>query len=281
MRVKPRTLGVLLAILFATLIVAALWAWARQPGVGELARAFVAIAETGEFDARARIGIKKWIKPIGYLIVGPHDVETAAMIRSHFAFLEASARIKIDAATQLSHAQSMYLQRPDLIDLDRDEERFEWLFHFGAVTDTSSRPNFIVYFGPKWDLVEKAEALDLTGAIKARVADDRSPCFGLLFFYQSGFRIHGAFIMIRSDLEPRVLRRCIVEELTQSMGIANDIKGSDITLFDDHYPIRRTELTPYDVMFLRVLYDPRMTLGLKGEPLLQLSRQLIAEELRR
>jgi hypothetical protein len=113
------------------------------------------------------------------------------------------------------------------------------------------------------------------------LATGKSPCFGTLFPEGDPPRIRAAAIFIRAELSSDWNFRCIQEELTQAFGLMNDIYKSPITLFDDVWPPKKTALTPYDKLFLRVLYDSRMTLGLTGEPLRRLASELIADEAER
>ena len=86
-------------------------------------------------------------------------------------------------------------------------------------------------------------------------------------------------MLIPTDQDAWFVRRCIVEETTQALGLLNDIPGSALTLFDDRFDRRRTELTAYDEMFLRVLYNPEIKLGMTGDELRRVARRLIRAEL--
>ncbi|CAN0505463.1 unnamed protein product, partial [Discosporangium mesarthrocarpum] len=66
--------------------------------------------------------------------------------------------------------------------------------------------------------------------------------------------IVAGFIFIRNDLEEWKTARCVHEEMTQVMGINNDLEGSEITLFDNGARPNRMELTEFDKFVLRVLY---------------------------
>ena len=88
-----------------------------------------------------------------------------------------------------------------------------------------------------------------------------------------------ATILIPSEHDATLTRRCLVEETTQALGLVNDIPGSTITLFDDRLDRKRTELTANDEMFLRVLYSAEIKLGMTGGELRRVARRLIAAEL--
>ena len=56
-----------------------------------------------------------------------------------------------------------------------------------------------------------------------------------------------------------------------------DIKGSRLTLFSDDYSDKRSVLTEYDKMFIRMLYDRRMVSGLPADKVREIARQILPE----
>lgn len=77
-------------------------------------------------------------------------------------------------------------------------------------------------------------------------------------------RIDDATIFIPQTAAPYQIRRCLMEEIIQALGPANDMFGVPDTIFNDDgahgWPTR------LDLLMLRVLYDPEMRTGLsRGE----------------
>lgn len=71
-------------------------------------------------------------------------------------------------------------------------------------------------------------------------------------------------------------RACIIEELSQSLGLLGEV-DDPASLLDDK--IGYEHLGEADALLLRVLYDPRMKPGLTREQAARLARVLIAEKI--
>lgn len=82
------------------------------------------------------------------------------------------------------------------------------------------------------------------------------------------------------NVKSTLFSRCVVEELTQILGLPNDIPDSPITRFNERLD-GPPELTIFDELFLRILYNPMITPGLAGEKLRALVVPLIENELLR
>jgi hypothetical protein len=76
-------------------------------------------------------------------------------------------------------------------------------------------------------------------------------------------------IFIPSDASPQDIRDCLNEELAQALGTANDIYRLPDSVFnDDNF---HSVVTPFDMLMLRVLYDPTLRSGMsRGAVALQL-----------
>ncbi|MBC8339005.1 MAG: DUF2927 domain-containing protein [Rhodospirillales bacterium] len=68
---------------------------------------------------------------------------------------------------------------------------------------------------------------------------------------------------------------CLLEEMTQSLGLPNDSNLITPSIFADSS--RRTELTRSDLMILKALYDPRMKAGLPREKALKVAEEVLRE----
>lgn len=71
---------------------------------------------------------------------------------------------------------------------------------------------------------------------------------------------------------------CVVEELTQLLGLPNDSELVFPSIFND----RSTDefLSPLDVMLLRMLYDPRLKAGMDLATTRPLAQQIATELIR-
>ncbi|MBF0172669.1 MAG: DUF2927 domain-containing protein [Magnetococcales bacterium] len=102
-----------------------------------------------------------------------------------------------------------------------------------------------------------------------------STCFAKFFKKQD--EIRAAVVVIPSHLSREEVRACVVEELTQVMGLPNDSERVTQSVFNDKS--RFNELTRYDRAMVHVLYDDRMRLGMPRDEALVLARTLLKKEL--
>ena len=71
------------------------------------------------------------------------------------------------------------------------------------------------------------------------------------------------------------LRTCVVEELTQILGLPNDSDSVKPSIFNDQS--RYSELTDHDRRMLKMLYDPRITPGMPRKEALRQGRLILNE----
>ncbi len=91
------------------------------------------------------------------------------------------------------------------------------------------------------------------------------------------FAIASAIVMIDSvNLDPGHIRRCLAQELTQALGLMNDIDDPDGTVFSSRST--RETLSLSDERMVRILYDPRLETGMRRAEAMPVVRR-IAEEL--
>ena len=108
------------------------------------------------------------------------------------------------------------------------------------------RAGMTVVFGVHEDLRRLSRMLNVDARLRSDIDAGTTPCFGFL-----------------------------------SMGLRNDLPGSDISLFDEAMMRGRTELTRHDWMFLEILYDRSLPPGLHGIELRRRARPLVEQHLQR
>lgn len=98
-------------------------------------------------------------------------------------------------------------------------------------------------------------------------------CFGI-YSVNSGFEIKRAVIGIPTDRAASLgkLPACIVEEMTQVMGLPNDSDDISPSIFNDSSD--DNELTDLDRWLVRLLYDPAMKPGMDRQAALAQIRSL-------
>jgi hypothetical protein len=147
--------------------------------------------------------------------------------------------------------------------------------------DDEADANFIIVFTTRDRYVEAAlEALGRTPATHHEAVARRLPatnCVGLYQLDERAGRLLKATVVIPLDHVRAAgrLRRCIVEETTQSMGLPNDDNEVYPSIFND--TSRLDDLTEHDVLLLRLLYDPRMKAGMTREAALEVAREILPE----
>ena len=111
-------------------------------------------------------------------------------------------------------------------------------------------------------------------AVTAQMKNEAT-CYARVVTDASGDVITGAMALIPTDEGRFVVRACIIEELTQAMGLFNDSDEIRPSIFNDTSP--NMVLSEHDRILLRVLYDPRLRPGMtcaQAEPIV---RAAIAE----
>ncbi len=257
----------------------------------KLTDSFVKIVDRSEFGDKLP-GVTKWRRPIKLALVGqPYPDQTAA-IAAHVARLSRSSGIAMEIVPPVSRPIAATESGPPLpIDLSNPIAVLQLIYHLpthgwsGYVISGRDdqvfvwRADLFVLFGDQRTVQRLGQVLRVEPAFQAAIDSGSTPCFAHFHIEHSSHEIKYGFVVLRTDIPDWARRRCVHEELTQVMGLRNDIKGSEITLFDDLPMKRRTDLTKYDWMFLDVLYDARLAPGLLGRDLRRKARELIAERL--
>ncbi|AXI43117.1 DUF2927 domain-containing protein [Sulfitobacter sp. SK011] len=154
----------------------------------------------------------------------------------------------------------------------------------GHPVSTSGKPNFLVIIASEDDRAATlAQAATRVPGISASslnaMRDIRRDTYCAVAAYASGPNANtytAAVAVIRAE-NPDLLRlSCIHEELAQGMGLANDSPGARPSIFndDDEFAL----LTDHDELLLKMLYDPRLRIGMNAKEATPITR-IIAREL--
>ena len=96
-------------------------------------------------------------------------------------------------------------------------------------------------------------------------------CYARIVTNEAGDVITGAMALIPTDQGRFVVRACIIEELTQAMGLFNDSDEIRPSIFNDSSP--NMVLSEHDRILLRTLYDARLQPGMtwsQAEPVVRI-----------
>lgn len=124
------------------------------------------------------------------------------------------------------------------------------------------------------------DTIAFDGVSPALMRQLRGPgrCFFVYWLEQPGV-IQRAEIVINSQLHKDHIKHCLIEEITQAIGLPNDTDVARPSIFSDHD--RLLELSPGDELLVRALYHPGVRPALGREAALWLVknklRQLLAE----
>ena len=90
------------------------------------------------------------------------------------------------------------------------------------------------------------------------------------------YAIASALVLIDSvNLDAAHIRRCLAQEMTQALGLMNDIDDPDGTVFSSL--TRRETLSRSDQNMVRILYDPRLETGMSRAEAMPIVRRIAAE----
>jgi hypothetical protein len=136
--------------------------------------------------------------------------------------------------------------------------------------------DIIIFFGKSNDLMSFNNEILARRPGGRRSLPSQSQCAALGTTNLHNNMIERIFVRVPVDDKRFGVERCLTEELAQSLGLPNDIDDSPHTRFNNS-PDGPPNLTPYDELFLRVLYDDRIKPGMKGDELRDAARVVIRE----
>lgn len=114
--------------------------------------------------------------------------------------------------------------------------------------------------------------------IRSLASDPTMVCF-FLSWKMPPEKIVKAIVVIDVERDPVQIDSCLLEELTQVMGLPNDVKAYWTTLFN---PVDMgLDYSPWDALYLRTLYGPRMMAGMRPKEVRAVVRPIFAEALSR
>ncbi len=238
---RMAALVVLMPVLFATSIPGAS-AQSRLSN-DQIVRNFDIIALRNEYSRVANPRIAKWVRPLRVYIQEDVVLEQIARkdLLEHMARLRRLTRLKIG-----------YVSR-------------------------RSRANFIIIFTRLDDFARqiRRNMKPYNRRLARRLG--RAACIGLYSRVKETNEIRKAVVIIPVDFayERGIFFHCVVEETTQVLGLPNDSGKIDISIFNDY--TRRDDLSWHDKLLLRILYHPRMKVGLPRARALGVARSILPE----
>jgi len=226
---------------WAVILLAPLLAGAGGERVDRLVTDFDLIIFNTEFGTPMDAKIHKWITPIRIFLdarAGPLDLERKEL-EEHVALLRRLTGLKIEFVPKAADGNLMFV-------FDTQDRLL------GSVNKYLAQP-----IG-SWK--------DMHGSL----------CFGI-FGVQDALQINFAVIGIPIDAVMSLgkLKDCVIEETTQVLGLPNDSDKVFPSVFNDHSP--QVTLTDDDELLVRLLYSPRIEVGMSRAEALKIVRQILEE----
>lgn len=142
--------------------------------------------------------------------------------------------------------------------------------HDIALAGKGETPNLVVTF-TTMKLMSRLKIPGTTRRMRQQLSGP-GKCYFVSFAGDNGVITH-AHVVANRQLPLKALRHCLLEELTQSLGLPNDTDILRPSLFSDHDHLQALSKT--DAMLLKVLYNPLMTPGMPREAALWRAKGLL------
>ena len=217
----------------------------------KIMRNFNIIAFGNEYTQKRYKHVRKWVNPIRLGINGKYPAHFEAFVRQHLRNLWELTKFPIELR------YSFGMQKLDLLAKDFDPKRINVILFYLPVSEI---PKAVAkYFDNDEQQVKKM--------IKV------STCFAK--YGTKNNEIKWAVIIFPSHHNKEYLRACVVEEITQILGLVNDSPNVDPSIFNDQS--RYLALTDHDKWMLRMFYDPRIKAGMTRQDAMQTGWQILNE----
>lgn len=209
-----------------------------RPSVDQLVRFFDTVVFEAEIDkSLEQTVVAKWQGPIRIAVQGQASAVHREFLANHVALLRTLTGLPID-----------------------------------ILGPGESGQNMTVVFVPRAGMA-KVQIPNVKQSLIDRLAAPGG-CF-FLSFKKPESRIVAAVIVVNIQRKERDINHCLLEEMTQSMGLPNDSDLIRPSLFSDHDQLLAPSRS--DLILIKALYDPRMVPGMPRGEALKVVRGIIAE----
>lgn len=216
-----------------------------------IARNFNVIAFGNEYQRDDFARLRKWTGPIRIGLQGTYPAYFEKFVNQTIADLRRLTGHPIELY------YSLKLQRESRLAEGFDKDQV----------------NFILFYLPRDRIGEQVAKYFGNDVTKVEKMLTISTCFAK--FFKQGDEIRAAVAVFPADQPKAWMRACVVEELTQVLGLPNDSSAVAPSIFNDHS--RYFELTEHDRLLVRILYDGRMKVGMPRQQAVGLARQILDE----
>ena len=141
------------------------------------------------------------------------------------------------------------------------------------IKKTGMPANITINFVPRFQMANPKLA-DVDRRLLERLAGEGG-CYFLAWSDEASGVILKAVIVVNEERLINRISHCILEEMTQSLGLPNDTRAIWPSIFSSRS--RVTELSRSDRILSKTLYDPRMRAGMPRAEAVEVARWIIAE----
>ena len=209
----------------------------RRPAVEDIVRLFETVVFGSELDPKlASKVVAKWQSPIRLAIQGKPGERHVEFLGRHAATLSGLTGFSI------------------------------------ALAGPGEAANITVAFVPRTQMAK----IQIGGVAQNLIERLAAPggCYFISWQKPVGTLI-GAAIVVNTDRDSARINHCLLEELTQTLGLPNDTDLLRPSIFSDHDYL--LELSRPDVILVRTLYDPRLKPGMAKAEALAVAAAIIRE----
>ena len=230
---------------------AALAAGGDTPANETIVKNFDIVAFGNEYTGKRYGHVRKWREPIRVGIEGKAPKYFEVFVLQHIRTL----RQLTGHSIRLYYSPTMQKEGRLAPDFDR------------------TKINLILYYLPVERIPKRLARYFGNDQEKVREMIRVSTCFAK--FGTKKNEIRWAIAVFPSHQPKDHMRACVVEELTQPIGLPNDSNAVKPSIFNDQS--RFFELTEHDRLLVRILYDNRITPGMPRREALRLGREILNE----
>ncbi|MDA1090834.1 MAG: DUF2927 domain-containing protein [Proteobacteria bacterium] len=202
----------------------------------DIVRNFDTIAFGNEYTGRRYDNVRKWRQPIRVGIEGRYPKYFETFVLQHIRDL----RKLTGHSIRLYYSPAMQKEGRLAPDFDR------------------KKINLILYYLPVDKIPKRLARYFDNDEAKVKKMIEVSTCFAK--FGTKINEIRWAIAVFPSHHSQEYMRACVVEEMTQVLGLPNDSNAVKPSIFNDSS--QYFELTAHDRWLIKMLYDPRITVGM-------------------
>ncbi|MBF0445713.1 MAG: DUF2927 domain-containing protein [Magnetococcales bacterium] len=209
-------------------------------------RNFEIIAFGSEYQNKTWKGLRKWVDPVRIGLQGKYPSYLEDEIKQFTA----------DLTSITSHPVGLYYSHS----MKKN--------HTLPKNFNRKKVNVIVFYEPLHNIKKKLGKYFKDRPHELDILLKEATCFAK--FFTRRFEIRAAIVVIPDHISHRYARACVVEEISQILGLPNDSNLVGDSIFRDRG--KYNELTSQDRLLLRILYDHRLVFGMsRPETLEQVS----------